>query len=156
MGKILLMEDPRPGLRVGPEQDAGEELLGDLHRAQVDVLQQAQGLHLGVHVDAHVLDVGQLLIDRIVRDNEQILLLFLLLVSQLPGHDPGPEGVPPHLLVVDPDGEVDDLAPHVVLHSLGSPVVIGQRSPGAEVGHVALSEDVEPLAEGCMLAVSDL
>ena len=57
---------------------------------------------------------------------------------------------------MDPDGEVDDLAPHVVLHSLGSPVVIGQRSPGAEVGHVALGEDVEPLVESGQVTLPNI
>ena len=127
-----------------------------LDSPQVDVFQQAQRLHLGFHMDAHVLDVFDFLALRVVRNNKQVLLLFFFLLDQLPGHDPGSEGISPHLLVVDPDRKVDNFTSHVVLNCLRCPVVIGQSSPGPEVGDKTFSEDVEPLVESCEISLSDI
>ena len=68
------------------------EISSYLDSPQVDVLQQSQSLHLGFHMDAHVLDVFDFLVLRVVRNDKQVLLLFFLLLNQLPGHDPGSEG----------------------------------------------------------------
>ena len=124
-----------------------------LDSPQVDVLQQSQSLHLGFHMDAHVLDVFDFLVLRVVRNDKQVLLLFFLLLNQLPGHDPGSEGVTPHLLIVDSDGKVDNFTSHVVLHCLRCPVVIRESSPRPEIGDKTFGEDIEPLVHSCQISL---
>ena len=87
----------------------------------------------------------------------QILFVFFPLVRKFPGDDPRSEGIAPHFLIVNTDGEIDDFASHVVLHSLGRPVVIGEGSSGSQIGNIALGEDVQPLAEaGAIISVFNI
>ena len=112
------------------------------------MLQQPKSLNLCINMKTNVLDILDLLGGGVVGANEQVLLVLLLLISQLPGDDPSSEGISPHFFIMNPNRKVDDLAPHVILYSFSSPVVIRESSSGPEVGDIAFGEDVEPLVEG--------
>ena len=64
--------------------DGVEELIRDLDGAEVDALQEAEGLYLRLNVEADISNKGHGPRARVVSANKQILLIFLSLIHQLP------------------------------------------------------------------------